>query len=121
MSNNVFNIFARQRPEFTDLEKTRLGDVAMDFRDKGIQAALYLNPSSLTPLAKFIDKNTGELYLYVSRHHDEGAIRYRISPKGQNGFDTILFDDVLIACRQHIKKLTSEKVLLLQTHRQNLG
>lgn len=107
---NVFQISAARDSRsnaFTGAEKTQLGDIAMEFRDEGIPARLFINPNSITPLARFINAKTGEHYLYISRHRDNGVIEYKISPRSHEGLNTLNFSKALIFCRNYLEALNA--------------
>jgi len=100
---NVFELAVRSN-EFLPREKTLLGDIAMDFRDMGVPIRLQLNEcSKISGMAHFLDTGIGRNVLYVTRHRDngDGVVRYRITPLGKPGIDTINFDDVLISYRDY--------------------
>lgn len=106
MSSNVFNLSAGLKGnDFTPFEKTCLGDIAMAFRDQGLNVRMFLKPKSDVPIVTFINVNTGDFYLYVIRKQDQGAARYEISPHVSCSESYLNFDDVLKRCRSYINTL----------------
>ncbi len=99
---NVFQLASNFKTEFTAQEKTLLGDIAMDFRDKGIHARFCLFPQSQTALTKFIDFETGEQYIHISKHRQQGIVEYKVSHSSKPPETYLNFKDVLIDCKNYI-------------------
>ena len=109
----AFNI-AAINGGFTANEKTLLGDIAMDFRDIGINTRLQVTNSVNIPAIKFYsldDKNS--LYLFVTRHSDGGVVSYQISPRQNYSETYINFADVLVSCRNHIEAFNRKPAAVL--------
>lgn len=100
---NVFQLFSNIKSQFTAQEKTLLGDIAMDFRSRDIHAKLCLYPQSQTALAKFIDVQTGEQYIHITKHSEGGIIKYEVMPIKEASQTHINFKDALIACKNYIQ------------------
>lgn len=104
---NVFQLFSNVKTEFTALEKTLLGDIAMDFRDKGVRARFCLMPTSQIALAKFIDFETSHQYIHISKHREQGVIEYQVSHSMKPAETYLNFQDALIDCRNYIASRNS--------------